>query len=91
MSIHSQKSCRQSRQSAWPNQARNGPVPNPVDKTAFGLAAKIKLDEKNEDTNKGQGYFFPLYNPSGQILPGYKAGLALAYTSWGQLIGVEMI
>ncbi len=61
----------------------------PVDKTAFGLAAKIKLDEKNEDTNKGQGYFFPLYNPSAQILPGYKAGLALAYTSWGQLIGVE--
>ncbi|HRD02656.1 MAG TPA: redoxin domain-containing protein [Candidatus Saccharicenans sp.] len=60
-----------------------------VDKTVFGLAAKIKLDEKNEDTNKGQGYFFPLYNASGQILPGYKAGLALAYTSWGQLIGVE--
>jgi len=60
-----------------------------IDQTAFGLAAKVKLDEKNEDTNNGQGYFFPLYNASGQIIPGYKAGLALAYTSWGQLIGVE--
>ncbi|MDD8019840.1 MAG: redoxin domain-containing protein [Acidobacteriota bacterium] len=59
-----------------------------IDKAAFGLAAKVKLDEKNEDTNKGQGYFFPLYNTSGQIIPGYKAGLALAYTSWGQLIGI---
>ncbi|HRT25855.1 MAG TPA: redoxin domain-containing protein [Candidatus Saccharicenans sp.] len=60
-----------------------------IDKDAFGLAAKVKLDEKNEDTNNGQGYFFPLYNASSQIIPGYKAGLALAYTSWGQLIGVE--
>ncbi|MGC8745196.1 MAG: redoxin domain-containing protein [Candidatus Saccharicenans sp.] len=60
-----------------------------VDKKAYGLIAKIKLDKDNEDTNQGKGYIFALYSPDGKVVPGYKAGLALAYTSWGQLVGIN--
>lgn len=60
-----------------------------IDKGAYGLAAKIKLDKENEDNNQGKGYIFPLYTADGKILPGHKAGLALAYTSWGQLVGIN--
>lgn len=60
-----------------------------VDKNAYGLVAKVKLDKDNEDNNQGKGYIFPLYTPEGKIVPGHKAGLALAYTSWGQLAGID--
>lgn len=61
----------------------------PIDKNAYGLVAKIKLDKENEDNNEGKGYIFALYTPEGKVIPGYKAGLALAYTSWGQLVGIN--
>ncbi|MCI4444854.1 MAG: hypothetical protein JHC32_02380, partial [Candidatus Aminicenantes bacterium] len=61
----------------------------PVDQKAYGLIAKIKLDKENEDNNQGKGYIFPLYAADGKVLPGHKAGLALAYTSWGQLVGIN--
>lgn len=60
-----------------------------IDREAFGLVAKVKLDKENEDNNQGKGYIFALYTPEGKILPGHKAGLALAYTSWGQLAGIN--
>ncbi|MCX8160168.1 MAG: redoxin domain-containing protein [Candidatus Saccharicenans sp.] len=60
-----------------------------IDKEAFGLVAKVKLDKDNEDNNQGKGYIFALYTPDGKVLPGHKAGLALAYTSWGQLVGIN--
>ncbi len=56
---------------------------------AYGLVAKVKLDQKIEDNNQGQGFIFALYTPDGKVIPGHKAGLALAYTSWGQLVGLE--
>jgi len=49
-----------------------------TDKKAYGLVAKVKLDKDNEDNNQGKGYIFALYTPEGKILPGHKAGLALA-------------
>lgn len=61
----------------------------PIDKEAYGLVAKIKLDKENDDNNQGKGYIFALYTPEGKVLPGHKAGLALAYTSWGQLVGIN--
>lgn len=60
-----------------------------IDKEAYGLVAKIKLDRENDDNNQGKGYIFALHAPDGNILPGHKAGLALAYTSWGQLVGIN--
>ncbi|NPV84329.1 MAG: redoxin domain-containing protein [Candidatus Aminicenantes bacterium] len=60
-----------------------------IDKEAYGLVAKIKLDRENDDNNQGKGYIFALYTPDGKVLPGNKAGLALAYTSWGQLVGIN--
>ncbi len=60
-----------------------------IDKEAYGLVAKIKLDRENDDNNQGKGYIFALYTPEGKVLPGHKAGLALAYTSWGQLVGIN--
>lgn len=60
-----------------------------IDKEAYGLVAKIKLDRENDDNNQGKGYIFALYTPEGKVLPGNKAGLALAYTSWGQLVGIN--
>lgn len=60
-----------------------------IDKNAYGLVAKIKLDRENEDNNQGKGYIFALYTPDGKLVPGHKAGLALAYTSWGQLVGIN--
>ncbi|MGB9863478.1 MAG: redoxin domain-containing protein [Candidatus Saccharicenans sp.] len=60
-----------------------------IDQKSYGLVAKIKLDKENEDNNQGKGYIFPLYTTDGKIIPGYKAGLALAYTSWGQLVGIN--
>jgi len=60
-----------------------------IDKNAYGLVAKVKLDKENEDTNQGKGYIFSLYTPEGKVVPGHKAGLALAYTSWGQLVGIN--
>ncbi|MGB9906471.1 MAG: redoxin domain-containing protein [Candidatus Saccharicenans sp.] len=60
-----------------------------VDKEAYGLVAKVKLDKDTEDNNQGKGYIFALYGPEGKVLPGHKAGLALAYTSWGQLAGIN--
>jgi peroxiredoxin/uncharacterized protein HemY len=61
----------------------------PVDKNAYGLVAKVKLDKENEDNNQGKGYIFALYTPEGKLVPGHKAGLSLAYTSWGQLVGIN--
>lgn len=55
----------------------------------YGLVAKVKLDRESEDNNQGQGFIFALYTPDGKVIPGHKAGLALAYTSWGQLVGLE--
>lgn len=60
-----------------------------IDKNAYGLVAKIKLDKENEDNNQGKGYIFALYTPDGKLIPGHKAGLALAYASWGQLVGIS--
>ncbi|MBC7363938.1 MAG: hypothetical protein H5U07_05265, partial [Candidatus Aminicenantes bacterium] len=60
-----------------------------IDPKAYGLIAKIKLDKENEDNNQGKGYIFALYTDDGKLLPGHKAGLALAYTSWGQLVGIN--
>lgn len=60
-----------------------------IDKEAYGLVAKVKLDRDNEDNNQGRGYIFALYTPEGKVLPGHRAGLALAYTSWGQLVGIN--
>jgi thiol-disulfide isomerase/thioredoxin/Flp pilus assembly protein TadD len=60
-----------------------------IDPKAYGLIAKIKLDKENEDNNQGKGYIFALYTGDGKVLPGHKAGLALAYTSWGQLVGIN--
>ncbi len=60
-----------------------------IDKEAYGLVAKIKLDRENDDNNQGKGYIFALYTPEGKLLPGHRAGLALAYTSWGQLVGIN--
>jgi peroxiredoxin/predicted negative regulator of RcsB-dependent stress response len=61
----------------------------PVNDKAYGLVAKIKLDRENEDNNQGKGYIFALYTQEGKLVPGHKAGLALAYTSWGQLAGIN--
>ncbi|MBC7350499.1 MAG: redoxin domain-containing protein [Candidatus Aminicenantes bacterium] len=60
-----------------------------VDKDAYGLVAKVILDKNTDDNNQGKGYIFALYGPDGKVLPGHKAGLALAYTSWGQLVGIN--
>ncbi|MGB4704708.1 MAG: redoxin domain-containing protein [Candidatus Saccharicenans sp.] len=60
-----------------------------IDKDALGLVAKVKIDRENEDTNQGKGYIFALFTPDGKIIPGHKAGLALAYVSWGQLAGIS--
>ena len=60
-----------------------------VDKEAYGLVAKVILDKETDDNNQGKGYIFALYGPDGKVLPGHKAGLALAYTSWGQLVGIN--
>ncbi|MGQ9800889.1 MAG: redoxin domain-containing protein [Candidatus Saccharicenans sp.] len=60
-----------------------------VDKDAHGLVAKVILDKNTDDNNQGKGYIFALYGPDGKVLPGHKAGLALAYTSWGQLVGIN--
>lgn len=60
-----------------------------VDKEAYGLVAKVILDKDKDDNNQGRGYIFALYGQDGKVLPGHKAGLALAYTSWGQLVGIN--
>ncbi|MDI6848669.1 MAG: redoxin domain-containing protein [Candidatus Saccharicenans sp.] len=60
-----------------------------IDKEAYGLVAKVRLDKENEDNNQGKGYIFALHTPEGKLLPGHRAGLALAYTSWGQLVGIN--
>jgi thiol-disulfide isomerase/thioredoxin len=35
------------------------------------------------DSNKRKGYFLPLYDAQGRVVPGCYAGLAEAYNSWG--------
>lgn len=53
----------------------------PAEKS-FGVAVKF-INGEAIVNNKGAGYFIGFYNEAGDILPGYKAGMANAINNWG--------
>lgn len=57
-------------------------------KETKGLLIKFK-SEKREDTNKKHGYVIYMTDGSGNPVPGAKAGLAVAYVSWGRNINLD--
>lgn len=53
------------------------------------IAISVKNDKK-ADSNKGKGYLFAVYDPSGKIAPGYYADMYSLYSGMGEyLIGMD--
>ncbi len=52
------------------------------DEKSFGVAVKF-INGETVVNNEGAGYFVGLYDETGNVLSGYKAGMANAINNWG--------
>ena len=59
--------------------------------TTKGVVVKFVDRDNNEleESNNGKGYLLSIYDASGNVVPGSKAGLAVAYYIWGRSAGLE--